>query len=46
METSISHIFEKHNQITLPLTTNEGVMTMTTIDVTTDERGLNYELND
>ncbi len=28
------------------LTTNEGVMTRTTIDVTTDEGGLNYELND
>ncbi len=28
------------------LTTNEGVMTMTTIDVTTDERGVNYEVND
>ncbi len=31
----------------MKLTTNEGVMTMpTTIDVTTDEGGLNYELND
>ncbi len=28
------------------LTTNEGVMTMTITDVTTDEGGLNYELND
>ncbi len=28
------------------LTTHEGVMTMTTIDVTTDEERLNYELND